>query len=98
MPVVAQLPPALWHAHALPLLPRASTVHHALGSASLSVDHAAWGVMSELQKASSQLYHSDATAWLGFLQLSALQLHFCSCPCPTEAQLAAFSSSRSSAL
>lgn len=52
MPAVAQLPPALWHVHALPLLPRASTGHHALGSASLSIDHTAWGVRSGLQKAS----------------------------------------------
>lgn len=52
MPVAAQLSPALWRAHTLLLLPRASAGHRALGSASLSIDHTAWGVVSELQKAS----------------------------------------------
>lgn len=50
--IVAQLSPALWYTHTLPLLPKASTGHHALGSTSLSTDHASWGVMSELQKPS----------------------------------------------
>lgn len=55
----SQLSPALWHGQALPLLPRALG-HRALSSASLSIDQAAWGVVSELQKAS----HSFITATL----------------------------------
>lgn len=67
----SQLSPALWHAQALPLLPRASG-QRALGSASLSIDHAAWGVMSELQKASHSFI--IATLLLGLASSKRLQL------------------------
>lgn len=66
MPVVAQLSPALWRVHALPLLPRASTGHRAPGSASLSIDHAAWGVVSELQKASHRFIIATLLLGLAF--------------------------------
>lgn len=61
----SQLPPALWHAQALPLLPRASG-HQTLGSASLSIDHAAWGVVSELQKASHSFIVTTLLLGLAF--------------------------------
>jgi len=88
MPVAAQLSPALWCTHTLPLLLRASMGHHALCSASLSIDHAAWGVMSELQNAShsfiiatlllglafsNQLLHSSISAAVHALLRHSLQ-------------------------
>lgn len=65
----SQLSPALWHAQASPLLPRASG-HGALGSASLSIDQAAWGVVSEHQTASHSFI--TATLLLGLASCSRL--------------------------
>lgn len=64
--MVAQLSPSLCCAHALPLLPRASTGHRAPGNASLSIDHTAWGVVSELQKASHSFIIATLLLGLAF--------------------------------
>lgn len=61
----SQLSPALWRAQALPLLPRASG-HRAPHSASLSIDHAAWGATSELQKASHSFIIATLLLGLAF--------------------------------